>query len=262
MNQTAFWAVFFVLRFYKTSLIEARLKIFLQLVREFFVPLAGAFIWVSVNYDGDLMKSVTLFGGTFFFLSWLTSQFFRVKKQNATEASLLSIRTDIKELLVDLEKRTDSLIGHVTGGPSFCRFEFFFDAIGESKNVVIVHEGTYPLHDIGGRICDVDVLQALASKGATDLERSFTAIPLTALLLPNQVQITHLNLSIGSRTSYRFNVFIEARNGGCIQEIRGVKQGEQWVEAVRVRRYNEEAVCHERVDDLYPRDASGKVDWS
>jgi len=237
------------------------MRIFRQLVKEFAGPLVGSTVWVAANFEGDLMKSATLFGGTFFFLSWLTSQFFRVKKQSATEDALINIRSDIASLLGDLKVRTNDLLGHVTGGTSFCRVELGFNSGGNCDVGLIFHHGDFALHDINVQVCDLETLDQATAGGSISVDRAFTTFPNTQLLLPGQVQMVHANISIGKRSSYRFNIFVQARNGGLTQETRAVRLEGIWVRATRVTRHNQTQPCFEQIDDLYPRAVDGTVDW-
>ena len=63
------------------------MKIIKQILKEFWIPLLGSIIWTVINYYNseksvkDWTELVSIFAPAFFFLSWMTGQFFRVKKQ-------------------------------------------------------------------------------------------------------------------------------------------------------------------------------------
>jgi len=78
------------------------MKIFKQILKEFSVPLTLSVLWVFYNFYGKatlvtIKDIVNTFGPTFFLMSWMTGQFFRVKKQTNVEESLLSIESRLKE---------------------------------------------------------------------------------------------------------------------------------------------------------------------
>ena len=237
------------------------MKMFKQLLKEFFLPLLGALLWVAFNYDGDLKLSMTLFGGTFFFLSWLTSQFFRVKKQTATETSLLNIRADIERLLGELQSKTDNLIGHVTGGQTFCRVEFGFNNEGRCQTVFLWPEGEHAVHDVHIRICNIELLQSLAAAGL-DTSASETHLPVTPLAYTGMVHLIPADFGIGTLDHYRFNIFVDAKNGSLVQLSRGIRKNGKWARAIQIRWIFDDNPVYVMIDDDFPRNVKGEVDWS
>lgn len=101
------------------------MNIALQILKEFWLPLCLSALWVAYNLFGgngeawDAKKVVNIFGPTFFFFSWLTGQFFRVKKQVKVENSLGSMEKRLERLFEELETKTRNMIDHVSGGNSF-----------------------------------------------------------------------------------------------------------------------------------------------
>ena len=80
------------------------MKPLLQLLREFWLPLLLAVAWTSFNFiDRPFQKWTTreflnVFGPTFFFVSWLVAQWFRVKKQQRVEDGISEIGRDVKAI--------------------------------------------------------------------------------------------------------------------------------------------------------------------
>jgi hypothetical protein len=73
------------------------MKAVLQLLKEFWVPLAIGIAWTSYNVlqmpreNWKVATFVNLFAPTFFFASWLVAQWYRVRKQQRVEDSLAGL---------------------------------------------------------------------------------------------------------------------------------------------------------------------------
>lgn len=95
-----------------------------QLLKEFWIPLCCAFVWTLIQkYNNGTINSVEKFGATFFFISWLIAQIFRVKKQIKVDTNLTDIETRLGLVATKIEEQTVKLIGTATGLNSFVRFD-------------------------------------------------------------------------------------------------------------------------------------------
>jgi hypothetical protein len=80
------------------------MKILLQLLREFWLPLLLGIVWTIYNFvDRPLAQwtareAINVFGPTFFFLSWLLAQWYRVKKQQRVEDGITEIQRDVRAI--------------------------------------------------------------------------------------------------------------------------------------------------------------------
>jgi hypothetical protein len=158
------------------------MKIIKQIINEFWIPLILAILWVLYNIYGNddssqwnFQKIVNVFGPTFFLLSWMTGQFFRIKKQTKVEESFGTLESRFKELLDKVETKTEEMIGHVTGGNSFPWFQIaMIDNIKDKGVLMAIHHGVHPLYDVTARIVDLQKFQkvknniSLATFGFTD----------------------------------------------------------------------------------------------
>jgi len=127
------------------------MKTLKQIVKEFWLPFLLSVLWVFYNIFGDKIENVhgdkvknivNIFGPTFFLLSWLTGQFFRIKKQTKVEDNFLTVESRLQELLSEIERQTTKMIAHISGGDSFCYLSIFPDF--QNKNIVkimIFHKG-------------------------------------------------------------------------------------------------------------------------
>lgn len=91
------------------------MKTFKQIVKEFWFPLAVTVLWAGLNGilppadQSPFMKIVNVAAPTFFFASWATAQFFRVRKQEHVSGSLSSIGERILEVTERLETQAGKL---------------------------------------------------------------------------------------------------------------------------------------------------------
>lgn len=80
------------------------MKILLQLLREFWLPLLLGIGWTVFNFvdrplsDWTTRNVLNVFGPTFFFMSWLVAQWYRVRKQQRVEEGLVGIQRDVRAI--------------------------------------------------------------------------------------------------------------------------------------------------------------------
>ena len=80
------------------------MTILLQLLREFWLPLLLAIAWTTFNFIDrpfsqlSVREVLNIFGPTFFFVSWLVAQWFRVRKQQRVEDGISEIRRDVRAI--------------------------------------------------------------------------------------------------------------------------------------------------------------------
>lgn len=91
------------------------MNIFKQLLREFWIPSLVCLIWSAINIftssneDWSFTKIVNIAAPTFFFASWLTAQYFRVRKQEHVSSSLSTIEERVDNVLGRIEKQANEL---------------------------------------------------------------------------------------------------------------------------------------------------------
>ena len=230
-------------------------KILIQLSKEFFLPFFCALFWTSYSAKEISFSNAKDLGGTFsgsfFFISWLFSQWHRVSKQQKVEAGLTGIEINIRSMLKELDEKTADLIGYITGGDSLCHFMVSNPIQNNIGSLVAIHEGRHPLSDVQASIVDLDdsrgVIVSRINIHVGDL------IPAHAKMLPN-------TLNLGSGDSRRFNIFFTGKNGGFTQLFRFRRVGENWTYATKVGGKNN-TNSFEKVDDSFPRNQDGSVDW-
>ena len=89
--------------------------IFKQLLKEFWFPASVAVTWSFINYysssneEWGITKIVNIAAPTFFFTSWLTAQYFRVRKQEHVSSSLLSIDDRVENVLGRMEDQANEI---------------------------------------------------------------------------------------------------------------------------------------------------------
>lgn len=235
---------------------EKATKTITQLVREFSIPFIAATTWTVSALWGQTLNVQTVganFGPAFFFASWMTGQFFRVRKQAGVESSLVAVERRIQSVIDRLEIQTQQFIGHLTGGSSYCHVVISRQVADESI-WVLVPAGDYPMYSINVRIADLDSTEEDVAKNHLN-DRSFTI----AELSPGQGRILD-PYNLGSGDSRRFNVYISARNGTFVQRIRLRRINGAWRVATQVE--TNDAVVHTHVDEEYPGKMDGVIEWS
>ena len=114
------------------------MKIFKQLLREFWIPFLGALIWTIINYltaDKDQKgwtDIINIAMPSFFFVSWITGQYFRVKKQTNVTESLLEIEERVGNLLTDITQQSERM-QLVTDTQIYQTFDVCLDLVRETK---------------------------------------------------------------------------------------------------------------------------------
>lgn len=86
----------------------------------------------SEKSDLNWTEIVSIFAPAFFFLSWMTGQFFRVKKQTGVSTSLTNIETRIEGLLTDITEQSTKM-KLITDTQVFQTFDLCIDAVREVK---------------------------------------------------------------------------------------------------------------------------------
>lgn len=87
-----------------------------QLLKEFWLPFAIALfwtinnVWVSREAGWSITKFVNVAAPTFFFVSWLTAQYFRVKKQEHVSTTLTFIEARVSDAIARLDMQTTNLV--------------------------------------------------------------------------------------------------------------------------------------------------------
>ncbi|MGH8350858.1 MAG: hypothetical protein ACRES5_30480 [Pseudomonas sp.] len=229
-------------------------KTTLQLVKEFSVPMILSIAWTVYVLWG---KEVTVqsiganLGGAFFFVSWMTGQFFRVRKQAGVENSLSAVEGRIHAITDRLETSTKELVGHITGGDGIIYIRVITHENGDT-DWMAMHQGLapYTMYGVSIRIYDTDLW------GQGIAQDNFIEIGDMSLGTARKV----FSVNLGSEGSRRFLVYIIARNGHVTQNIHFHKVDDHWVKAIRVE-------CPHRpdffeVDDGYPRNDRGEVEWA
>jgi hypothetical protein len=230
----------------------------LRLLEEFSVPLIISIAWTTYVLWG---KEVTVqsvganFGGAFFFVSWMTGQFFRVRKQAGVENSLLAVERRIQAVTDRLEIQTKEFVGHVTGGSSYCYMQVGRQG-GNSTIWFLIHGGgdPYPMYAVSARVVDLDTLKDDIAQGRMN-DRTFNVGEVSPGIARPLEQF-----DLGPADSRSFNVFFTARNGFSTQVIRFRRVNGAWLCATQVEN-RLGIIVHSNIDNDYPRNEAGDVDW-
>jgi len=86
-----------------------------QIIKEFWIPLTAAIVWTiwnAVKTGGkinNITDAINIAVPSFFFVSWLTSQYFRVRKQESVSSTLQNIESRVESVLGDISRQTESM---------------------------------------------------------------------------------------------------------------------------------------------------------
>lgn len=230
-----------------------------QLLREFVFPFVCALAWTIYSTlqlrlsDRTWPQAITIFGGAFFFVSWSTSQIFRVKKQHKVEE-------DFQHLLAELRIAARDIVGNTTGGKSVC---YLLSGIKEENQppMSFLHcNGPYALHDVNVEICDLDEFNRGVAAGQSNTQQrprfKFEIIlPGVAYPVPYQFAVDPHN-----KNERSFNIFYFARNGHFSQLVRMKKINGQWLTATKVLNGSTEP-AFEWIQEGFLTQSDQKVEW-
>ncbi len=240
-------------------------KVIRQLAVEFAGPLLIALAWAaySAHASGDSGpdKLIANFAGAFFFGAWALGQVFRVMKQQRVEAGLGGIESKVQSMLDDLGRKTEDLVGYMTGGNSWCYLMVQVDNANDATGLVsIVHQGKHPLYDVSVRVTDLEAFSQARAAGRPINLGDDRTLNLGNLISGHAVTgVGNIFGSFQGTTKRSFNIFFTARNGSFVQIMRYCKFDGEWLTAMKILRDGE--VLHERVSANYPRETDGSVKW-
>jgi hypothetical protein len=201
------------------------------------------------------------------FLSALGS-FLVLARQSRTSEG---IRTQVEENLTqtgenlrqtrEIITHVEKTIAHITGGDSFC-YVALANVSARGALLGVVHQGQYPLYDVSIRIHNLDEFDRLG--GPITLEKMARADTVITVgnLGPNQSAMWS-KWSLPDADQQRYNIFISARNGFVSQLLRLQRVNGKWQSATKVTRDfdQNQVTLYERIDEDFPRDAAGQVQW-
>ncbi len=80
------------------------MRVLRQLLKEFWMPLLLGAAWTAFNVfdrpgEGWSVRTIlNIFGPTFFFMSWLVAQWYRVRKQQQVEEGINSLHAEVRAI--------------------------------------------------------------------------------------------------------------------------------------------------------------------
>jgi hypothetical protein len=221
-----------------------------QLLKEFWLPVFIGLAWTAYNLfeqkadPWTLRTFINIFFPAFFFASWLVAQWYRVRKQQKVEGDLGGIESHIKQMLNSLDEKTNDLIGHITGGNSFC---FLMGETGPSnklERLTITNRGKHPLYNVTVRVIDLEDLNQNIEKIRSGAMPNTVLDGLVGQLIPRHFTKLKGTLHLGDGEIRRFNVFFTALNGSFTQLLQFRKVNNSWLWATRVQRVKDTNVVH------------------
>lgn len=241
------------------------MKIVRQLIKEFWIPGLIGILWTLYSiYEGSfdnltVRSFVNIFGPTFFFVSWLVSQWYRVRKQQKVEDGLQGIEGNVKQMLAQLDEKTSDLVAYITGGRSVCYLSAPIDGNDAINYMMLIHHGDHPLYNVVLRVVDVEDFDRNKDNWSLrDISKS-EFVRECGDLIPQHASPVDLQFSLGDGDSRNFNIFFSARNGTFAQLLRLRRVNGKWLSATMVDVMGD--VRYEEIDEGFPRNSKNEVDW-
>ncbi|MDD2133614.1 hypothetical protein [Pseudomonas kurunegalensis] len=183
------------------------------------------------------------------------------KSQRLAEAQTVEIRrlnTKILSLSEESKVLAKEGIASVTGGDGFAYVDILKGHFSNAFSPVIATESAYPQYDISIRFYDED--QNHLAQIANPLMLGVATLP------PGHSVVERIPaFDVSGKQDYaRFNLFISARNGSFIEELRLRKVDGEWYSAFRVFKSGlagKSALLIERAMSKYPRSIDGSLEW-
>jgi hypothetical protein len=201
-----------------------------RLLKEFWLPMVLALAWTSYNrYTSanpwSLKDGVNVFAPTFFLVSWIVGQVFRVRKQAA------------------VEQKFDQIINTITGGDTYplvavIRRETSRAGATYPSGLLLSPRGDHSLYDLTTIVTNIDRLQTLhaaAQPYSMDQYRQQFQLGTLGRAYEQRLSI----LEPASHDKYSFHIQSFARNGRFDQRLLLRKVNGSWFEAHRVNRNGE-----------------------
>ncbi len=171
-------------------------------------------------------------------------------------AEILALNQRIKESII--------------GGNSFCYFEVVgYDTVRNRVDLMLFHEGRYPLYDVGVTVQDVEkTFEVLWSQKQLPLHQHLSQTEALFAQAKRSISVGNLSVSqalgpfvieLGEADKRTFNIDIVARNGAVLQLLRFRRVSGHWRVASRVLR--DQGVVKEQIDAAFPRESDGTIRW-
>lgn len=117
------------------------MKVFKQLLKEFWIPFTIAILWTTINaYNGQNKPKnwsdyVNIAMPSFFFVSWLTGQYFRVRKQEHVSSTLGNIEQRVEAVLGDISNQAKNM-KIISDRQLYQTFDICLDHVREAKEEI------------------------------------------------------------------------------------------------------------------------------
>lgn len=202
--------------------------------------------------------------------SQLKESFIELNNSLAETARLQKLTSDQQEKLLEQSKDTINLqkksINTTSGGNSFC-YMVFLSPIEDGVGLpVFITVGEYPLYGVRARIVDLEKHKKLGAKdilGLSEILANDVIINIGDMPV-NSTNLSEKVLTYTNSANLEYNIFYNARNGLWNQLLRIKNINGKSVRAIQVKRVEgvESIAVFEEIDDGFPRNQNGNIDWN
>ncbi len=216
-----------------------------------------------------LILGGALLSATGIFLSTLRQNEEKIISANAR----LEFEKDLREKNNEIANLNKQIAATVTGGDSYCHLMVTSPGLkSKVADLLLMHEGKYPVYDVSIKIDDVDYMMQLLHAGqesgqipADSISQSMRALSAASKIIQvgnvgvGQAIMPIASLDMPETDSKSYNVTINARNGSVFHVVRFRRVDGKWKMAIRVS--NNGKVIKESADPEFPRKANGDIEW-
>jgi len=200
----------------------------------------------------------------------------KITKQNSEQnLEMAYMRGQIEAFRQQVTALSREAINTAIGGDSFCYLAINLRGAATTWSPIFVQMGKYPLYGVQARIVNLENWneKMLGKRDPGDLVISslFTDVQLGNFLISvgdMAVGAVSMNLKqpipVSNKLRHGYNVFFSARNGLWNELIRMQNVNGVWSQGLRVEKVEGATtrVIFEKIDNDFPRNGRGEIDWS
>ncbi|MGB3480224.1 MAG: hypothetical protein WBB67_13835 [bacterium] len=174
-----------------------------------------------------------------------------------SNAALIKAKEEIIE-------KDEYILSHVTGGNGFCYLDIgSISGDGNSGTWVVNNGGDYTVYDVQVDIINLATITQITPDSTLQQMLSMRDIVELGNIPPHTARMLIDPIDLSNQEELKFNIFVVARNGFTVQHLRMIRIENKWFHATRVlkRKGDSDITLFEEVDDNYPKDENGNVNW-
>jgi len=214
----------------------------------------------AINTAERLDKTITSLKDTSKAIENISTETVRIGRINSALQERLLDQT---KTIVDLSKES---INTAIGGDSFGHIEVLRPWAPDSITPVFIHQGKYPLYGVIARFTDQEKWRKM-SELPSRLSTSDLLSYFPERHIGDTTEIRALRLApipISNNAEHSFNISFTARNRSWVQSLKLISIDGKYFVATQVhstKGQKRDKLLHEHIDDGFPRNEKGEIEW-